>query len=207
MISDIYTIGHSTHSMDTFVQLLKSHLITAICDVRSKPYSRFNPQFNRERLKEELRQQNIAYVFLGLELGGRTTEPDCILDGRVQYKCLAKTEKFRKGIDRIERGMRDYRIALMCAEKDPINCHRMLLIGKYLKNRNIQIKHILEDGKIEKNSDTENRLMDALNIPPRDFFLSHEELIERAYELQSQKIAYIVGHRNEINREKDSFYE
>lgn len=203
----IYTIGHSTHTLEDFIHLLKLHFISAICDVRSNPYSKFNPQFNREKLKNELMKHDIVYVFLGSELGGRTTDPNCIHDDRVQYNCLAKTEKFREGIDRIQEGMNNYRIALMCAEKDPINCHRTILISRHLKNKEFQISHILEDGRLEENSLMEKRLMEVLKIPPRDFFRTHEELIESAYDLQSEKIAYVFRNQDEYDVEKENFHE
>src|SRR6266508_1360483 len=116
MTSPVYTIGHSTHSIERLIELLSRHEISVVCDVRSKPYSRMNPQFNREALKDVLRNAGIKYVFLGKELGARSEDKSCYRNGQVQYDLLAQTKLFQEGIKRIKEGAKDYRIALMCAE-------------------------------------------------------------------------------------------
>ncbi|QTA93071.1 DUF488 domain-containing protein [Desulfonema magnum] len=191
-MNKIYTIGHSTHASDAFVRLLSIHCITAVCDVRSSPYSKFNPQFNRETIRRELKRHGISYVFLGKELGPRSDDPACYENGKVQYSKLAETDIFSKGIDRLKNGMKSYHIALMCSEKDPITCHRMILICRHLRSHDIEIQHILEDGRLENNRDSEKRLMEMLKIPPADLFDSEEDLIQRAYDKQSERIAYII---------------
>src|SRR5258707_92198 len=128
MTDTIYTIGHSTHPIEQFVTLLKSVSITAVSDVRSRPYSRMNPQFNREPLKATLRAEGIKYVFLGKELGARSDDQSCYRNGQLQYDLLAGTELFRQGIERMKEGARSFRIALMCAEKEPLDCHRTILV-------------------------------------------------------------------------------
>src|SRR4051794_19280345 len=100
-----FTVGHSTHTVEHFVTLLHFHEITAIADVRSNPYSRMSPQFNRESLGRDLRNAGIAYVYLGRELGARTDDQECYEGGRVQYGRLAETDQFRRGIDRVREGM------------------------------------------------------------------------------------------------------
>ena len=92
----IYTIGHSTHEIENWISLLKRHRIEAVADVRSVPYSRWQPQFNRESLIDSLKTHGIAYVFLGKELGARTDDPECYEDGRVKYRLLAKTKLFKE---------------------------------------------------------------------------------------------------------------
>jgi len=188
-MNKLYTVGHSTHSIEEFVRLLKMHGITAICDVRSQPYSKFNPQFNKENLRDELKNARIAFVFLGKELGPRSDNPACYLNGKVQYQRLAETEQFRQGLIRIKEGMKSYRIALMCAEKDPLMCHRMILVSRYLRS-DAEILHILEDGTIENNRDSEKRLMQLFGIVQEFFDSSIEDAIQRAYDKQSEKIAY-----------------
>ncbi|MCK9363755.1 MAG: DUF488 domain-containing protein [Syntrophales bacterium] len=187
---ELFTIGHSTHSLERFFDLLKTHDITAICDVRSSPYSRFTPQFNREALKGDLAKQRTSYIYLGAELGPRSDDPACYEKGKVQYKRLADREIFQQGLARLRKGMTAHRIALLCAEKDPLTCHRMLLICRYLRADDVVISHILEDGALEDNRDTEMRLMRLLKIDSDDLFCSKEELIELAYNLQSEKVAY-----------------
>src|SRR6202521_1160216 len=105
----IFTIGHSTHPQKRFIALLLQHGITALCDVRSKPYSRVNPQFNREELKESLRERCIKYVFLGKELGARSEDPMCYENGKVQYDRLAATPAFKAGIERVLAGAEKFR--------------------------------------------------------------------------------------------------
>lgn len=189
---ELFTIGHSVHPVERFIELLNMHGITALCDVRSSPYSRFTPQFNREVLKDELTKHPITYIYLGSELGPRSSDQNCYKDGKVQYDLLARTDLFQQGISRLHKGIKSYRIALMCAEKDPIFCHRMILICRYLSEGGIRIGHILENGAIENNSDTEARLMELLKISPDDLFSTTEVQVMRAYDLQGEKIAYIL---------------
>lgn len=194
-MSELLTIGHSVHAVERFVDLIKMHGVTALCDVRSSPYSRFTPQFNRETLKEELARQRIAYIYLGAELGPRSSDPACYDNGKVLYQRLAAQEIFRMGLDRLRKGMATHRIALMCAEKDPITCHRMILICRNLRGDDLSIRHILEDGSLEDNRDAEKRLMKSLKIDPADLFSTEAEQIERAYDLQGDRIAYTLEER------------
>ena len=193
MINELYTIGHSNHSIEKFIELLFLHSITVVCDVRSHPYSKFNPQYNRETLEKELKKHNIEYLFLGEELGARSDDQECYVNGRVQYSSIANTFRFQQGIERLLIEMESNRIVIMCAEKDPITCHRTILISRFMRKYDIEIKHILEDGEIESNSDAEKRLMQILNSPQEqgDLFLSIEERIEKAYDLQGENIAHI----------------
>ena len=190
----IFTIGHSTHSLDRFIMLLRKYGITALCDVRSTPYSRVNPQFNRNTLKEALRPYGIAYVFLGKELGARTEDHSCYVRGKVQYELLARTEVFQKGIKRILDGMKRYRLALMCSEKDPIECHRAILVARQLSTLEVSVKHILEDSSLETHEHALGRLLRQLNFPDHDMFRSHEKVIEDAYRIQGERIAYEVNN-------------
>lgn len=191
-MKELFTIGHSVHTMERFMAMLKEHNIDTLCDVRSSPYSRFTPQFNRESLKEDLAKHRILYLYLGAELGPRSSDPDCYENGKVQYKRLVEKEIFQQGLDRLRKGINTYRIALMCAEKDPLTCHRMILICRNLRGEDILIRHILEDGSLEDNRDTEQRLMKLLKIDPADLFSSEEEQIQRAYDLQAEKVAYTL---------------
>lgn len=186
----LYTIGHSTHPIDVFIKLLQQHAITAVCDVRSQPYSRFNPQYNRETLKKSLQQQGIAYVYLGKGLGARSDNPDCYINGKVQYHLLAQQPLFSEGLNRLKNGMENYTIALMCAEKDPIQCHRTGLVTRQLRTEPMQIAHILADGSVESNQNFEQRLMKLHDIEP-DLLTTPEQCVDRAYDVHSGQIAYI----------------
>lgn len=187
----IYTIGHSTHRIERFVELLQTHGITALADVRSTPYSRFNPQFNRETLKQSLNEEQIQYVFLGEELGARSKDPCCYENGRVDFKKLTATASFQNGMERLQTGMATHSIAMMCAEKEPLDCHRTILVARELERRGITVAHILDDGSVEPHGKAISRLRRQLNIPEHDLFRSDAELIEETYLLQSQRIAYV----------------
>ena len=185
----IFTIGHSAHEPARFVDLLAQHRIQAVADVRSMPYSRRHPHFNKKALKESLQANGIAYVFLGKELGARSTDPACYENGRVQFRKLAATGLFRSGIKRVLDGSRQMRIALMCAEKDPLNCHRTLLVARELVALGQQVNHILADGEIEIHDAAMNRLCKELGIR-EDLLRAPEELENDAYAAQEAKMAY-----------------
>lgn len=187
----VFTIGHSTHSLEAFLALLRQHDVTALADVRSAPYSRFNPQFNKDALERDLRAHGIRYVFLGRELGARSEDPSCYENGRVQYARLARTELFRSGIERILRGASDYRVALVCAEKEPLECHRTLLVARALRDHGVLVQHILADGRAESYEASVERLLDLVGLPRVDMFRSHEELVTEALSRQEERIAWV----------------
>lgn len=186
----LYTIGHSNHPADKLIGLLLAHHITAVADVRSQPYSRRNPQFNREALRRTLNEASIAYLFLGRELGARSQDPACYVEGKVQYDLLARTDLFQEGLDRVAEGLRQHRIALLCAEKDPLVCHRFILVSRHLASRGLKPQHILADGTLESHEDALMRLISELGLPQRDLFRSFEDVIAEAYDRRGQQIAY-----------------
>ena len=187
----VYTIGHSKHMFDDFVSLLKQHIVTALADVRSAPFSRFNPQFNKDALARDLKAHGIKYVFLGRELGARSDDPSCYENGRVQYGRLARTELFKQGIERVINGAGDHRIALMCAEKEPLECHRTLLVARALEEQGVEVAHILGDGRLELHRASMKRLLDVTGLPHEDLFRSRADLIAEALARQEEKVAYV----------------
>jgi len=187
----IYTIGHSTHSKEYFLELLALHRITALCDVRSNPYSRLHPQFNREPLKAFLLGSGVSYLFLGKELGARSQDPGCYEGGKLQYDRLAQTELFRKGLQRVQDGLdKGFRVALMCAEKEPLECHRTILVARHLAELDIEVSHIHGDGRLESHAEAIGRLRGLVGVPENDLFRSAEQLCADAYRLQEERIAY-----------------
>jgi uncharacterized protein (DUF488 family) len=140
----IYTIGHGTRSIEEFVTLLHQAGIKYLADVRSRPYSRFNPQYNRKALQASLEKEGITYVFMGDSLGGRPGDPSCYNhEGKVDYDKLRQKEIFKKGIERLKAAFeKGLMIALMCSESKPAECHRGKLIGKVLLNEKIPVMHI-----------------------------------------------------------------
>jgi uncharacterized protein (DUF488 family) len=192
-ISDcVYTIGHSRHEPERFLELLWAHEISAVGDVRSNPYSKMNPQYNREPLKAILTEAGITYVFLGRELGARTEDPSCYEGGKVQYERLARTDLFQSGLHRVRDGMSRYRLALMCAEKEPLECHRGILVARELEASGIPVRHIMADGAAERHAEAMARLREMLGLPERDLFRSAVEVLEDAYRIQGARIAYEV---------------
>jgi uncharacterized protein (DUF488 family) len=187
----IFTIGHSTHPLEAFVALLKQHDVTALADVRSAPYSRFNPQFNKDALAQDLKAQGITYVFLGRELGARSEDRSCYENGRVQYGRLAQTELFKQGLERVMQSAGEHRIALMCAEKEPLECHRTLLVAHALDDQGVEVAHILGDGRLESHRGAMERLLAVTGLPLDDLFHSREDLIAQARARQEAKIAYV----------------
>lgn len=153
----VYTVGHSNHSIARFVELLQAAGITAVADVRSIPRSRRWPQFDRARLQRSLRDAGIAYVFLGAELGGRPSDPALLHDGKPDYRRMAMAPAFRSGLDRVIDGAKRYRIALMCAEREPLQCHRFQLVSRQLHELGVTLRHILADGSVEPHAVTEGR--------------------------------------------------
>lgn len=186
----VYTVGHSNGTAEHLLEMLDQHGITAVADVRSRPYSRFNPQFNREALTGILRNSRREYVFLGDELGARSEDPACYRDGRAQYALIAQTPLFAQGIERLLAGMEKFRIAILCAEKEPLSCHRSILIARYLHERNIGVQHILEDGSLEDHGASLLRLLVLHGIQENNLFHTKDELVAIAYEKQAERIEY-----------------
>lgn len=188
----IYSIGHSTHSWEHFCSLLAEHRITAVADVRTSPASRAAPWSNRSDLKRSLMDTGISYSFLGVELGGRPSSPLLYTNGVADYEKMARTELFKDGIDRIKVGSSDYRIALMCAERDPLECHRCLLVGRHMKNAGWAVQHILHNGDLETQEQSEGRLlrMQRIDVQQGDLLDNDSDRVNIAYKKQMRNFAY-----------------
>jgi uncharacterized protein (DUF488 family) len=187
---EVFTIGHSTHSYEHFLALLRCASINAVADVRTSPYSRNFPHFNRESIRDEFRRDNIAYVFLGNELGGRPNLKSLFRNGVADYERMAETTAFQLGLVRIIEGAKKYRIAMMCSEHHPLDCHRCLLVGRALYERGVKVRHILSDRKIIDQEQIEHELIKQAGRTEKDFFESDESRRAVAYKLQAEKVAY-----------------
>jgi uncharacterized protein (DUF488 family) len=186
----LFTVGHSNHPIGAFIVLLQRHGVTAVADVRSHPYSRHAPQYCRDPLQAALARMDIAYVFLGKELGARSKDPRCYKRGKVQYDRLARQLQFSEGIRRVTGGMTQHRIALMCAEKDPLECHRTLLVARKLHEAGVAIAHIHADGSLEDHRSLESRLLNVCKLPEGDLFKQRDEFVAEAYAIQGERFAY-----------------
>lgn len=169
-MNPVFTIGHSRQTLEQFIALLEQHGITALADIRSKPYSRYVPHFSREALKTAMETAGIAYVFLGTELGARPDDPACYVDGKISYEKLAARAVFADGIQRLRQGSERHRIALMCAEQDPAHCHRGLLVAPALLQQAMPVQHIHADGSLETQADLQHRLAENEKGPTPDLF-------------------------------------
>jgi len=192
----IHTVGHSTQDLEKFLKLLTDAGVTAIADVRSVPASRFTPQFNRAPLTRALRQVNVKYVFLGKELGARSEDPSCYENGRVIYARLARTELFQAGIGRLQRGSGTESIAIMCAEQEPLDCHRTLLVSRVLHEQGMKIDHIHPDGQIESHDEAMNRLLRKHGLDRLDLIRTPQEMLDEALTRQEQKVAFVPKDDN-----------
>lgn len=189
----VLTIGHSNHSLEAFVALLRQHDVRACADVRSAPYSRRVPQFNREALQAALAAHGIAYLFLGRELGGRPSDPACYKHGQVRYRKVAQTELFKAGLEQVIQAATANRLALVCAEREPLACHRTLLVSRELEARGVAVAHIHADGRLEPHADAMTRLLVEFRMAEPDLFRTREELIEEACAVWEERIVYVAA--------------
>jgi uncharacterized protein (DUF488 family) len=149
-MSSFFTLGHSNHTMEVWLALVRRHEIEVVVDTRSSPFSKYVPQFDKELMQRSLEEAGIRYLFLGAELGGRPANPAYYdTKGRVLYSRLHDDPGFHAAIGRLETGMERFRIALVCGEEDPAHCHRRLLIGRVLAERGHTMLHIRGDGRLE----------------------------------------------------------
>jgi uncharacterized protein (DUF488 family) len=187
---EVLTIGHSTLPYERFLELLRRYSVTAVADVRTAPYSRHAPQFNKDTLWNGLRHEGIAYVFLGQELGGRPKDRQLFCDGVADYEKMALATDFAEGLDRVVDGAKKYRIAMMCSEQDPLDCHRCLLVGRALHEHGIAVRHILGDGSVVDQAVVEERLMELSRRTDADLFASRDQRLAEAYRERASKVAY-----------------
>jgi len=193
-MKNLFTIGHSNHTLGRFLELLGSQGVEAVIDIRSAPYSRYCPQYNKEVLEKSIKSRGMEYIFLGRELGGKRNEESCYVDGKIKFELIAKLPIFQVGLERVIQEAEKQKVALMCAESEPLDCHRTILVCRQLKkiNPDLQITHILSDGTIELHEKTLQRLVRLHKLEPELFgeLSSNSYLIEKAYALQEEKMAY-----------------
>jgi uncharacterized protein (DUF488 family) len=192
MKESILTIGHSTLAYSAFLQLLHGAGITAVADVRSSPYSRRSSHFNRDALEQQLRTDGIAYVFLGEELGGRPKGKRFYCEGIADYEKMAATPSFNAAIVRLIEGTKRHRIALMCSEHNPLDCHRCLLVGRALCEREVDVRHIMMDGEQRTQLSIERELLAIAGKDNDDLFASAEERLDTAYKKRARQIAFAL---------------
>ena len=174
----IYTIGHSNHTVEKFIGLLKNHSIDVVADVRSNPYSRYASQFNKKAIQRYIQNNGMKYLFTGKESGGKPSNSQYYdSDGFVLYSRIAESPLFKEGITRLMKGIKQSRVALMCSEENPATCHRSLLIGKVLIDHGIDVLHIRGDGRIQSEKDIlkENNMLQKNEVQQNLFDLKKSE--------------------------------
>lgn len=188
----LFTIGHSNHTLADFLALLRQHMVGAVADVRSAPYSRFNPHFNREALQRDLEGAGMGYVYLGQELGGRSEDPECYREGRICYEAVAKTPRFHAGIGKLDDASAHHSVALMCSEKEPLHCHRTLLVAQALAVKGREVAHIHAGGDLEPHAAAMDRLLDLFGLGAEDdlFAEPRDARVALAIREQTARVGY-----------------
>lgn len=203
---DIFTIGYTSFLPADFINVLHHYGIKCLVDVRSMPYSQYHSEYNKETLEEALKKNGIVYRHYAAEFGARQENrvfygPDGILD----FEKFIRSDEFQSGIEKIKKGMEiGYTFALMCAEKDPINCHRAIMVGQGFKKAGFSVKHIRDTGEVETQEALEQRILD-MYFKDRDQISlfsaderDDEDLIEKGYVLRNKDIGYhIDGSKDE----------
>ncbi len=192
---EIFTIGHSTHTVSGFVALLRQHQIELVVDVRSHPWSRHLPHFNQLVLEASLKTYGINYQFAGQKLGARPEDGSCYVQGKVHFPTVARKPWFIQGLEALMALAQAQRSAIMCSEQDPLQCHRAILVGYHLQTYQWQVRHILRDGALESQAHLESRLVSQWRfVMGRQLSLWEAEtppqIIQQAYLMQGQQIAY-----------------
>ena len=198
-MNTIFTIGHSQHNIEHFISLLRMYDINCVIDVRSTPYSKYAETFNRERINEELSRNGIRYFFMGEYFGARQSKKELYTqDGYLDFERVQKEPTFIKGIQNVMLGIEQgNRVALMCTEKDPMDCHRAIMVSKSFADNGVSIHHILEDGSIQTQEELENRMLEKY-YPERNQLSiftygneeSEQELVQRCYKKRNEEIGY-----------------
>ncbi|USU13581.1 DUF488 domain-containing protein [Sphingomonadaceae bacterium OTU29THOMA1] len=189
----LFTIGYSGLDMPGFIDRLVQNGIAVVCDVRSTPFSKFKPDFTRGPFRAHLNAAGIKYVFLGRELGARPQDRSCYVDGQARYDRIAATEPFRLGMDRVRNGVAKTTLALVCSERDPVECHRAILVAHRLGDLRDTIAHIHTDGQVESQSTFDARLVALHGLTPPPLLSApgdDERALALAYEKQADAIAY-----------------
>jgi uncharacterized protein (DUF488 family) len=179
----LYTIGHSNHPLERFLELLRGHGVNLLVDVRAVPYSRRFPQFRKDALRAALSEAGIDYRWMGDRLGGIKRRGEF-----TSFDEVAASAGFRDGLDKLERLTRQATPAIMCAEREPMDCHRTILIGRHLRHRDIEIRHILADGGIETNDVFERRLVETTKVADAPLFETPDSTMDAAYSARAARM-------------------
>ncbi|MFA7657904.1 MAG: DUF488 domain-containing protein [Candidatus Gastranaerophilaceae bacterium] len=196
-MASVFTIGYAAFHIDDFIDVLKSHKISHLIDVRSNPVSEYFQDYNSFNLEPKLRQHNIIYENFALEFGARQCNKEFFSKGGcVDFEKFTQSEQFKNGLTKIKNGLNaGTNFVLMCAEKDPINCHRSIMIAHAMQKNGIEVLHIMSDKQLQSQSEIDKRLLELYFSDRNQLNLfaqssDEQELIEQAYKKQNEKIGY-----------------
>lgn len=207
VMGKLFTIGHSQYTPEYFMKLLEKHGVNYILDVRSTPYSRYAEQFNRESIHAFLEKNGVRYSYMGKYFGARPTELSLYSPaGYLDFEKVAQSERFNIGVENVILGLeRGNKIALMCTEKDPIDCHRAIMVARAFDIKGIEVNHILPDGNIQTQKELDNRLLDMyffdreqLSIFNYDNVVSDAEYVIQAYRKRNEEIGYRISRKQVV---------
>jgi uncharacterized protein (DUF488 family) len=190
MSFDLFSIGHSNIAAERFLALLRDVGVDTIADVRSTPFSRRFPWFSGKNLAATLTQHGMTYLAYGDTLGGRPRDTALYRDAVADYEAMARQPDFQIGLDRLLVDAARSRVCLMCAEREPLDCHRCLLVARSLAERGLTIGHILHDGTVEPHATTEQRLLSLTGASDDLFVTGQEERLAAAYRRRARAVAY-----------------
>ena len=198
MTINLLSIGHSNLPAERLVQMLQNAGVSAVADVRSVPASRFCPWFSREPLAARLARGGIAYAFHGGALGGRPRDQGLYCDGVADYEAMAMQADYRAGLDQLIEVAKNATVCMLCAEREPLDCHRCLLLARSLREHGLNVGHILHNGMIESHTATEQRLLaldaESCNLSCNlscDLFASGQPMrLAAAYRRRARVMAY-----------------
>lgn len=194
----IYTIGHSTRDVQDLIQVLRTHGVQRVIDIRSVPYSGYSPQYNRESITASLDGAGIQYLFDGERLGARSADPNMYIDDKVSYKKLAHSDLVQSGIRDLVDNSRSLSVAIMCTERDPLACHRSILVARVIEELGQKVIHIVDAKNSESHDEAIERLLHEEKLSLGDMFRTDAETIDLAYEKRETVIAFKTSAGDDI---------
>lgn len=204
-MKEIYTIGYSCFNIEDFIEILKINKISCLVDVRSNPYSKFHVDYNKNNLQNILKNNGIIYRNYKVEFGARQEDLQYYTDGYLDFFKYTKSKSFMKGVKKIEAGMKmNYTFVFMCAEKDPITCHRNIMVARKFHTLGYLVKNIISDGSYELQEDIEKRLVEEY-FPDRNQIslfsesLSWNDMVEKSYKYRNSEIGYRIDNIDKVN--------
>ena len=206
----IYTVGHSNHTLEFFIDLVKEFKVNLIIDVRSVAASKYNPQFNKMNLENALNASGIKYRHFEEEFGARQRDPDLLdEDGQVDFEKVRKFWLFKNGVEKLWKGVNHgATISLMCSEGEPADCHRFSMVAIELEKEGFDVRHIMKDKTLKTNKDLENQLLKKYEkkIPQPDIFnpeVSKDDQLKVAYHLKNKEIGFMPYSKNSYTEDYD----